>query len=60
MSSSVGGNNTLNYAEQGGAVWNVGGTLNILAGGAIILPTADPHVSGALWNNAGTLTISAG
>jgi len=59
---------TKNYQKQGGAVWQIGGQLNIgstgvvtlAAGAAIILPAADPHVAGALWNNAGTVTVSAG
>lgn len=54
------GHNTKNYEEQGGAAWVVGGTLTVAAGGALILPSADPHVVGALWNNAGTITVSAG
>jgi len=49
-----------NYTEQGAKTTNIGGTLQILAGGALILPVADPHVVGALWNNAGVITISAG
>ena len=49
-----------NYTEQGAKTTNIGGVLQILPGGAIILPTADPHVVGALWNNAGSITISAG
>lgn len=52
--------NTKNYEKQGGNEWVVGGTLTIAAGGALILPTADPHIAGAVWNNAGVLAISAG
>lgn len=52
--------NTKNFQKPGGAEWVVGGKLTILAGGAVIIPTADPHVAGALWNNAGTVTVSAG
>ncbi|TPL36738.1 hypothetical protein [Mesorhizobium sp. B2-4-8] len=37
-----------------------GGKITIETGGAIILPTADPHIVGALWNSAGTITMSAG
>lgn len=61
---------TLNYRQVGGALWHIGGTLELgdaivitVAGGVPIItgvPTADPHVVGALWNNAGVLTISAG
>lgn len=54
------GCNVKNREEQGGDVWVVGGQLIIAAGGAIVLPTADPAIVGALWNNAGTITISAG
>ena len=48
--------------KQGGDILEVaaGGQISILAGGALILPTVDPHVVGAVWNNAGVLTISAG
>lgn len=48
--------------KQGGNTLEVakGGTIDASQGGAIILPTADPHVDGALWNNAGVLAISAG
>ncbi|RWB65399.1 hypothetical protein [Mesorhizobium sp.] len=50
------------YRKQGGneLVVASGGKVTVEAGGAIILPTADPHVVGALWNNAGTITVSAG
>lgn len=49
-----------NYTEQGAKITNIAGTLQILPGGALILPTANPAVVGALWNNAGVITISAG
>lgn len=61
---------TPNYRKIGGAIWHIGGTLEL--GNAIVvtvvggvplftgIPTADPHVVGALWNNAGVVTISAG
>ena len=35
-------------------------TLVNLSPTALILPSADPHVSGAIWNNAGTVTVSSG
>lgn len=62
---------TLNYAQRGGSVWHVNGTLELgdtvvvsgaTAGQVVVtgLPTADPHVVGALWANAAVLTVSAG
>lgn len=60
----------LNYEQQGGSNWHIGGTLElgdavVITGAATTflitgLPTADPHVVGAAWNSAGVLTISAG
>lgn len=54
--------NTKVYKKEGGAELVVasGGKITIQTGGALILPSADPHVVGALWNNAGTVTVSAG
>jgi hypothetical protein len=60
-----------NYEKAGGAIWHVGGTLElgnsiviaVNAGGVPVwsgVPTADPHVVGALWANTGVLTLSAG
>ena len=54
------GANTQNRMEQGGAVWVIGTTGQLIIQGAIVLPTADPLITGALWNNSGTITISAG
>lgn len=61
---------TANYRKTGGAIWHIGGTLELgnaivvtVTGGVPIftgVPTADPHVVGALWANTGVLTISAG
>lgn len=50
------------YRKTGGdeIVVASGGKITVQAGGAIILPTADPHVAGALWNDAGTIKASAG
>jgi len=54
--------NTKVYRKPGGNEMVVasGGKITVEAGGAIILPTADPHIVGALWNDAGTITVSAG
>lgn len=60
MPSSQGGHNSKNYSKQGGNELVIGGKLTVAAGGALILPVADPGVNGALWNNAGTVAISAG
>ena len=54
------GYNTENRQEIGGAVWVIGANGQLIVQGAIVLPTADPHIVGALWNNAGTVTVSAG
>ena len=42
---TAGGYNTVNYGEQGGSVWNIGGTLNILEGGELVVSGA---VNGAM------------
>lgn len=54
--------NTKVYRKPGGdeLVVDSGGKITVKAGGAIILPTTDPHVAGAMWNNAGTIEMSAG
>jgi hypothetical protein len=50
------------YHKQGSdeLVVASGGKITIEAGGALILPTADPHIAGAWWDNSGTITKSSG
>lgn len=47
-------------ASPGGALFFVNAAGLVKAGGGVIFPTADPHVTNAWWNNAGTLTRSTG